>query len=59
MQLKEVMMKLENNDLINIYGGSTISGTLLNSVSRILETIMDVGRSLGTSIRMIYSGKRC
>lgn len=53
------MMKLENNDLINIYGGSTISGTLLNSVSRILETIMDVGRSLGTSIRMIYSGKRC
>jgi hypothetical protein len=59
MQLKEVMMKLENNELINIYGGSTISGTLLNSVSRILETIMDVGRSLGTSIRMIYSGKRC
>ena len=52
-------MKLEYNDLINIYGGSTISGTLLNSVSRILETIMDVGRSLGTSIRMIYSGKRC
>ncbi len=52
-------MKLENNKLIEIVGGSTISGTVLNSVNKLIESIMDVGRSLGTAIRMIYSKRSC
>ena len=51
-------MKLENCELIQIIGGN-ISGTLLNSISKIIDTIMDVGRSLGTAIRMIYSKRSC
>lgn len=52
-------MKLDNNQLINICGGGAISGSLFNSIGRVLENIMDIGRSLGTSIRMIYSGRTC
>lgn len=53
-------MNLKNQELIEIRGGSTaISGTLLNSIARMIESVMDVGRSLGTAIRMIYSNKTC
>ena len=31
----------------------------LNAASRALTTIMDFGRTVGTSIRMLVSGKRC
>lgn len=52
-------MKLENYQLIKVQGGGAISGTLLNSIGRVIESVMDVGRSLGTAIRMIYSKKTC
>lgn len=52
-------MKLENHELIIIRGGASISATFLNSISRLVESLMDVGRSLGTAIRMIYSNRSC
>lgn len=55
-------MRLEENELINIKGGATtysLSSTMLNSVSKVIDTIMDVGRSLGTAIRRIYSDNLC
>ncbi len=52
-------MKLENAQLINIQGGSSITSGMLNAISRIIDSIMDVGRSLGTAIRMIYSNRSC
>ncbi len=51
-------MKLENAQLIKVTGGA-ITSSMLNAVSRIIESIMDVGRSLGTAIRMIYSNRTC
>lgn len=51
-------MKLEDNELINIYGGS-ISGTFINSIANAIRQLMDMGRSFGTALRMIISGKRC
>jgi len=53
-------MKLENHEMLIISGGSTaFSGTLLNSVAKLINTVLDVGRTIGTSIRMITTGKRC
>ena len=53
-------MRLENNQLIKINGGATnISGAFLNSIGRAIDAIMDVGRSLGTAIRRIYSRNVC
>ena len=51
-------MKLDNDNLIKVVGGS-ISGTLLNSITNLIDTIMDVGRSFGTAIKMMFSGRSC
>ena len=50
---------MTNQELILISGGGWLTATFLNAASRALTTIMDFGRSVGTSIRMIVSGKRC
>ena len=44
------MRNLNKNELILIEGGS-ISGTLISSITRGINTILDLGRSLGNAIR--------
>lgn len=53
------MKNLKNDDLLNIDGGSSISGTLISAITRGISTIYDIGRSLGTAIRRIGSGNIC
>ena len=45
-------------ELHEISGGA-FTATFLNAFSRAVNTILDFGRTVGTSIRMIISGKRC
>ena len=52
-------MELNKNQLINIVGGINISGTLINSIVKGINAILDLGRSLGSSIRRIKSGNIC
>ena len=53
-------MRLNNQALIKIKGGNTnISGSLLNSVATLINTLLGVGRTIGTAIRMATSGTRC
>ena len=52
------MRDLNNNELMNIEGGA-ISGTLINSITRGIDTILNVGRSLGSAIRRIGSNNVC
>lgn len=53
-------MKLKNIELISIVGGATqISGTLLNSISKLIITLLDVGRAIGSAIRYKVSGYTC
>lgn len=52
------MIQLEKKELLNINGGS-ISGTMINAFSKALNSLLDLGRSLGTSIRRISSGNLC
>ncbi len=48
---------INKEELKLIRGGLNITGTLINSFARAIETLMDVGRSLGTAIRRsIYGG---
>ncbi len=51
-------MKLSNEELIFIVGG-TLTGTLINSISRAISALLDMGRSLGTAIRRIASRNLC
>lgn len=45
-------------ELRNVVGGA-IGSTLLNSFSRLVSTVFEIGQSLGTSLRMVFSRKRC
>ena len=53
------MKYLDNDTLRQIEGGLDISGTLLNSFSKIIEVVLGVGRSLGSAIRRINDGNIC
>ncbi len=51
-------MIVNNQELLEVSGGA-ITGTFINSISRAINSILDIGRSLGTAIRMIYSKTKC
>ncbi len=50
---------LNKEDLLEIVGGASISGTLINAFVRAVNIALDVGRSLGTAIRRVISGQIC
>lgn len=52
------MIDLNKNELFLVEGGS-ISGTLISSITRGINTILDLGRSLGNAIRRIGSRNIC
>lgn len=49
---------LTNEELICIRGGG-ISATLVNAVSRLVGTLLNLGQLVGTSIRRSISKKYC
>ncbi len=51
-------MKLKEIELYEIKGGA-VSATLLNSMARIISTVLELGRTVGSSIRRIYSKNYC
>ncbi|MDO4963267.1 MAG: bacteriocin [bacterium] len=54
------MIELNNCELMNIEGGASfITASFLNAASRAISTIMDIGRSLGSSIRRAINGSYC
>ncbi len=54
------MKELDSKELLNIDGGASwLTASWLNAASRILSTIMDLGRSLGTAVRRTIHGSIC
>ena len=51
-------MKLNNDELLKITGGS-LSSTLINSVVKGISLLIDLGQSLGSTIRRISANKVC
>jgi len=49
---------INNNELKQIIGG-TITATFLGYIVRGINSILDLGRSIGTAIRRIQTGKLC
>ncbi len=52
-------MVLNKEQLIDIEGGATISGTMLSAMTKAVGLILELGRSLGTAIYRIYNNKIC
>lgn len=54
------MKKINDKDLLLIVGGaSTLSGTILNQLNKLVSILVDSGKSLGSSIRRISEDKIC
>ena len=49
---------MREEELNNIYGGA-FSAALFNALSRGINTLYELGRSLGTSLKMVISKKKC
>ncbi|MBQ3142503.1 MAG: hypothetical protein IJB82_03250 [Bacilli bacterium] len=49
----------KDNLLMIIGGASSFNGTLINSISRLFDTLLEVGRSLGSAIRRMVDGTKC
>ncbi|MGE5456200.1 MAG: hypothetical protein ACM3O4_03760 [Ignavibacteriales bacterium] len=52
-------MTLKKEELLLIEGGVSVSGTFINSLVRGINSILDLGRSVGTAIRRIGGNKLC
>lgn len=53
------MKKLKNEELKQIQGGANITGTLITSLARGLEVILELGRSLGSAFRRSKDNTLC
>ena len=54
------MKELNKEELLNVNGGaSLLTASFLNAASRIISTILELGRSLGTSIIRSTTGRYC
>ena len=53
------MKNLNKDELVLIEGGVNISGALLSYITKGINTVLDIGRSLGTAIRRIGSNNVC
>ncbi len=51
-------MKLKEIELYELKGGA-ITSNLLNSVARLITTVLELGRTVGSSIRRIYNKNYC
>ncbi len=52
-------MILNKNEMFHIYGGASISGTLINAIAKLIGTLFDVGKAIGTAINMTKNKKKC
>lgn len=51
-------MKLENKELVNITGGA-ITSAMITSVVRLISTVIDFGKMVGSSIRRATTKNYC
>ena len=53
---------MKDEDMLYVKGGTgkiTINGAFLSALSKLLSTIMDVGRTVGSAIRRARNGYLC
>lgn len=52
------MKELTNKEKFNITGGA-ITTTILNSIARLISTVYDLGRAVGSTLRRASTGNSC
>lgn len=56
---KEVKMKIDNDELIFIVGGFKWNGTIINALTRVVNSVVDVGRYIGSALRRMTTNNYC
>jgi hypothetical protein len=53
------MVEAKEEKLCNTYGGTSITGSLVDAVVGVVRVIYDVGKNFGFSIRRLTEGELC
>lgn len=54
------MIELRKEELLEVKGGASwFSGSFISAITKAGNTLLDMGRSLGTAVRRIFSGSVC
>lgn len=53
------MKRMSNEELMEITGGFNLTGAIMASIVKGINTFLDLGRSLGTSFRRVSTNKLC
>lgn len=49
----------KDDELKEIYGGTTITGTVINGFVDLIKLLYDAGKSAGSSLRRFIDGNLC
>lgn len=52
-------MKINDIEIVKINGGGTITGSLIQYLTKFVSTIYEIGQEFGGAIRRIASNKTC
>ena len=52
-------MKIDNNELIFVVGGFKWNGTIINALTKVVNSVVDVGRYIGSALRRIKTNNYC
>lgn len=53
------MKELKKQELLQIAGGISLNGTIINALCRGIDALLNVGRSLGSAIRRWEGNSKC
>ncbi len=52
-------MKLDNISMHKINGGTSLSASMIEGISRLFTTVFSIGQSIGSAVRRLYSKDLC
>ena len=52
-------MKINDIEIVKINGGGTITGSLIQYLTKFISTVYEIGQDLGGAIRRIASSNTC
>ena len=56
---EEFMKELNKNEMLEINGGSVVNSALISALVKGASTFLEIGRSLGSSIRRLIANCKC
>ena len=52
-------MEIEKHELVTINGGAYSIGTVINAITKIINVVLDLGRTVGSSYRYAKNKYMC